>query len=113
MTIFLIPVYIFKKNKLWMLGAMALGLSLVLLRREFLPWYWVWLLPFVALNAEKEKLVRMAVVISAGLVASYAAYIYFGEYSAVMQTWKTGIIWASVGAGFVTALLPVKKIRNA
>lgn len=112
MTIFLVPVYVFKKGSVWMLAAMAVGLSLVLLRREFLPWYWVWLLPFVALNAEKEKIVRMAVVISAGLVTSYAAYIYFGEYSAVMQTWKTGIIWTGVGVGFMTALLPLTKRRN-
>ena len=94
-----------------MLGALAFGLSLVLLRREFLPWYWVWLLPFVALNAEKEKLVRMAIVVSAGLVASYAAFIYFGEYSEVMQAWKTGMIWGSVGIGAMSALIPTKTNR--
>jgi len=111
MTIFLIPVYVLKKGRIWMLGALAFGLSLVLLRREFFTWYWVWLLPFVALNAEKEKLVRMAIVVSAGLVASYAAFIYFGEYSEVMQAWKTGMIWGSVGIGAMSALIPTKTNR--
>ena len=113
MTIFLIPVYLFKKGRIWILAAMAVGLLLVLLRREFLPWYWVWLLPFVALNAEKEKLVRMAIVVSVGLVASYAPYMYFGEYSSVMQTWKTWLIVGGVGVGLMSALMPVKKSRSA
>ena len=88
--------------------AMTIGLVLVLVRREFLPWYWVWILPFVALNYERVRLIRFSFVVSAGLLVSYAPYLYFGEYSALSQAWKFGIIWGSVGLGTVIAMLPGK-----
>jgi len=106
MTISMIPVYLFRRGRQYMLGAMFFGLLIVLVRREFLPWYWVWILPFVALNFEKVKLVRFAALVSFGLVLSYAPYTYFGEYSKVEQLWKTWIIWGSVFLGAFSFLLP-------
>lgn len=106
MTIFLIPVFLLKRGKEWMLTAMLLGLSLVLLRREFLPWYWVWVMPFIALNYQYRKLMVFAAIVSFGLVASYAPYLYFGEYSVPEQIWKTSIIWMCVGVSFLSLLFP-------
>ncbi len=108
MTIFLVPVFLLKKNVTWMFLAIMFGLALVLLRREFLPWYWVWILPFVALNAHYSKLVTFATVISLGLVVSYAPYLYFGEYSVTEQLWKTSIIWIGVGIAVVSLLIPAR-----
>jgi len=112
MTITLIPVFALKKNSVWMLGAMGAGLVLVLFRREFLPWYWVWIVPFVALNFNKTHLVRASTIISFGLLASYAPYLYFGEYSAVSQLWKTAGIWSGVVLGVFSLFLPRLKRRS-
>lgn len=113
MTIFLIPVFWLKRGKEWMLGAMAIGLALVLFRREFLPWYWVWILPFVVLNLRDRTLVRFAVIVSFALVASYAPYLYFGEYSAAEQVWKTSIIWIGTLAAAISLLDPRGKRRSS
>lgn len=106
MTLVLIPVYAMKRSRFWMFGVMLIAVAAVLLRREFLPWYWVWVLPFAALNAEKRGIVRFSAWVSAALVLSYVPYIYFGEYSAVEQVWKTGLIWSGVGAGIVSLAFP-------
>lgn len=107
MTIFMLPVYALKKGRMWMAIWMMIGVGLVLLRREFLPWYWVWVVPFVALNPERTRLVRFMTFVSFGLVISYAPYIYFGEYSVVEQAWKTWVIWGSVCAGALFSLVPI------
>lgn len=104
MTIVLIPVFYLKKNALWMLGAMLIGLAVVLLKREFLPWYWVWIVPFVALNFDKPKLIRACTIISLGLLLSYAPYLYFGEYSVAEQIWKMASIWVGIGLGLLSLL---------
>ncbi len=109
MTIFLLPVFLLKRGKEWMLAAMVIGLSLVLFRREFLPWYWVWILPFIVLNLRHHAFVRFAVIVSLGLVASYAPYLYFGEYSVAEQVWKTSIIWSGAVVAAVSLLVPAGK----
>lgn len=105
MTIFLLPVFILKRGKFAMLLAMILGLILVLLRREFLPWYWVWVLPFVVLNIRVRGLLMAFSIVSFGLAASYAPYLYFGEYSPVEQLAKTSIIWSGVGIAVASLLV--------
>lgn len=112
MTIFLIPVYLLRKNKEWMLAAMVTGLIAVLLQREFLPWYWVWVLPFVALNYERTKIVRLSVIVSAGLLLSYVPYIYVGEYLVTESLWKMGFVWGSVVLGLISLVFPVKSKIN-
>lgn len=106
MTIFLIPVYLLRKNKEWMLAAMALGLVAVLLQREFLPWYGVWVLPFVALNYEMTKIVRLSIIVSVGLLLSYVPYLYLGEYSVTESLWKTGFVWGGIVLGLMSLILP-------
>jgi len=106
MTIVLIPVYFFNKDKKWMLGSMIVALILVLLRREFLPWYFVWIIPFIALNSEFPKLIRFSCILSFGLLLSYAPYLYWGEYSVRMQLWKTYTIWSGVGIAVLSFFVP-------
>lgn len=105
MTVVLVPVFYLKKNALWMLGAMMAGLVIVLLKREFLPWYWVWIVPFVALNFNKPKIVRASSIISFGLLVSYSPFLYFGDYSVASQFWKTATIWGGVGFGLMSVFL--------
>ncbi len=108
MTIFLLPVFILKRGKFAMLLTMVLGLALVLLRREFLPWYWVWILPFVVLNIRVRGILLAFSIVSFGLAASYAPYLYFGEYSPIEQVIKTSIIWSGVGIAVASLLFPFR-----
>lgn len=108
-TIVVLPLMLLKKDKRWFLGAMLLALAAVLTRREFLPWYWVWILPFIALIPEQPKLFRFAGIISMGLLLSYAPYFYFGDYNVMEQVWKTWIIWIGVAIGIASLLLPIEQ----
>lgn len=112
MTIVLIPFWFLKKKPVWMLAAMLAGLAIVLTRREFLPWYWVWILPFVALTNENPRIVRFSTAVSLGLALSYAPFLYFGEYSPLSQLMKTTSIWSGVLLGGILALFPVEVRRN-
>lgn len=111
MTLVLVPFFWLKREKEWMLGVMLLGLIVVLARREFLPWYWMWIMPFIALNSQYRKLVVFSAVVSFGLVASYAPYLFFGEYSVPEQLWKISIIWGSVGLAGLSLLIPTGSRR--
>lgn len=113
MTIALIPVYLAKKNIRWMLIAMTAALALVLTRREFLPWYWVWMMPFIALSLQERKIVRASTILTVFLLASYAPYLYYGSYSAVEQTVKTMLVWIGVGAGVLSLFLPVSMPKQS
>lgn len=112
MTIVLIPVWYVTRKPIWMLSAMLAGLGLVLIRREFLPWYWVWIVPFVALCYNQPRLIRFSTVVSLGLALSYAPFLYFGDYSPASQAIKTACIWLGVLAGGIFALLPVRVRRS-
>lgn len=105
-TLVLMPVMILKKDLRWFLWMMLVAVGLVLFKREFLPWYWVWVVPFVALLPERGKITRFATIVSFGLLFSYAPYLYFGDYGVTEQLWKTGSVWIGVGAGIISLLLP-------
>lgn len=96
MTLFLIPVFLLKKNKVYMLGAMVIGLVLVVARREFLPWYWVWIMPFIALLWHKRWITLFGISMSFGLILSYAPYFYFGHYNFPVPIWKLFLTWTPV-----------------
>lgn len=106
MTVALLPVWFVRKGRIWYLGAMLLAVAAVLFKREFLPWYWVWVMPFAALTWENRKAVRFAGIVSFGLAASYAPYFYFGTYSQEEQLIKTVLIWTGVVAGTVSLVFP-------
>ncbi len=110
-TLVLIPVMLLRRNTRWMLWAIVAGLGLVLLKREFLPWYWVWVMPFIALLPKETKLTRFATIVSLGLLVSYAPYLYFGDYGVTEQLWKTWSIWAGVAIGGLSFLMPASVPR--
>lgn len=83
MTVFLVPVFFAGWKRGWALTAMIVGLVLVLLRpgREFLPWYFVWVMPFVALLPDRPLVTVIATGMSFGLLLRYAPYLYFGDWN--------------------------------
>ena len=94
MTVFLLPVVLFKWNRVLALAAMALGLTVVLFQREILPWYLLWVLPFVALLPRNLSLIILSGGISLGLLLRYAPFLYYGHWDSpvpVIKLWVTGV----------------------
>lgn len=111
MTIFLIPIFFLKKNKVLMLLAMLGGLTLVIFRRgEMLPWYWVWIVPFIALIPDNEELVVASTVFSVGLLMRYAIYIYAGTYDPWVISLSLWLPYICLSIGCLAAIfMRVKK----
>lgn len=93
MTIFLIPVYLLKWNRLYALIAIVTGFILVIFQREVLPWYWVWVMPFVALLPERKSITIVSAGVSLGLLLRYAPYLYYGHWDAPVPTIK---LWVTL-----------------
>ncbi|MFZ5845249.1 MAG: glycosyltransferase 87 family protein [Patescibacteria group bacterium] len=91
MTIFLIPVFVFGWRRAWALAAMLLGLVLVVLQREILPWYWVWIMPFVALLPSASVITILSTGVSLGLLLRYAPYLYLGHWDPPVPTIKAWV----------------------
>lgn len=107
MTIFLLPVFFFHKKRMWLFSAMCVGLAFVLTRREFLPWYGLWILPFASLVPEKKNIMYSVTVLSFALLLSYAPHLYFGDYSSIEQQMKFMIIWVGVGCSSLCVFLDI------
>lgn len=84
MTIVLFPLYLFNMNKKLGLVMMFLALLIGFIYKEFLPWYFLWIMPFIALNSHVRYLVFMSTVLSLALTVRYGVFIYFGDYSTNM-----------------------------
>jgi hypothetical protein len=94
MTIFLIPAFFLKWNRKVALAGIAIGLCVVLFQREVLGWYWVWIVPFIALLPEKSWLTTISAGVSLGLLLRYAPFLYYGHWNdpvPVIKAWVTGI----------------------
>lgn len=102
MTIMLVPLYAFKKRTGWMLVAMLVGLVIVILKREFLPWYLVWVMPFVALEPSKKGMYVAFSILSCGMLLSYVPYLYIGSFTPFGQQVKTTIIIVSIISSIVS-----------
>ena len=92
MTIFLIPSFAFRWRRGIALAGMLFGFVLVVLQREVLPWYFVWIMPFVALIPRKRTITMVAGAYSFGLLLRYAPFLYYGHWDApvpVIKWWVT------------------------
>ncbi len=92
MTIFLIPGFVLRWRRGIALSGMALGFMLVILQREVLPWYFVWIMPFVAFIPRKRTITMVAGAYSLGLLLRYAPFLYYGHWDApvpLIKWWVT------------------------
>lgn len=81
MTIFIVPLFFFRLRRWQVLLLMASGFCLVLFKREVLPWYFSWILPFVALMPGWWEFSVLSLGISIGLLLRYAPYLYLGHWN--------------------------------
>ncbi len=98
MTVFTLPVMLATSVwkgidwRKWSLIAMLAGFFLVVSQREVLPWYWLWIIPFVALLSRQTWLTILSTGVSLGLLLRYAPYLYFGDWNdpvPMIKTWVT------------------------
>lgn len=113
MTLALFPVFFLKWNKKIALCLMILALGAVITQREVLSWYWVWVIPFIALLPEFPALTLLSSGISLGLLLRYVPFLYLGNWDApapAIKIWVTSVpILLSI---IVTLLIEFKKKRS-
>lgn len=106
MTIFLLPVMVFGYRPLLFLGAMVVGLVIVVIQREILPWYFVWLAPFIALLPRNRALLILSSAFSLGLLLRYAPYFYLGHWNAPVPTIK---LWVTLAPPILASIFLLLK----
>jgi hypothetical protein len=116
MTLTIAPaLWLIGKNKYWRewaLGLMALATLAVVSQREFLPWYGVWILPFVALLPSNRKITILATGLSMGLLLRYAPFLYKGDYNAPVPMQRVILLWIPIVISVLWALWTKKNLRN-
>jgi len=94
MTFFLIPAFFVKWNRKITLSLMLIGFIAVLFQRDVLSWYWVWIVPVVALMPDYQNIVIISTGVSLGLLLRYAPFLYFGNWNnpvPTIEAWGTGV----------------------
>jgi hypothetical protein len=93
MTIFLLPAFFMKWSKKSALLLMCFGFLAVLTQREVLSWYWLWILPFIALSDDVQWVILSGGV-SFGLLLRYAPFLYEGNWDNAVpsvKAWVTAV----------------------
>ena len=113
MTVTLVPIFIGVKHlvdwRKWSLIVLGIGFLIVLSRREPLPWYWVWFMPFIAFYPSKGWLVSLAGWYSFALLLRYAPYLYYGNWNAPVPILKWWVTLVPVGISLL--ILGVRKVN--
>jgi len=92
MTIFLIPAFFTGWKRRVSLACMSNGFIAVMFQRDILSWYWVWIMPFIALVPDIPILFIISFGVSLGLLLQYAPFLYYGNWNdpvPEIQTWVT------------------------
>lgn len=113
MTVFLLPLPFIGWKKGRALLLLVLGLFLVLTKREFLPWYFLWVLPFLAIFPENPFVWFAGSGITLGLLLKYAPVFYTGGYDApIPQIQLYGLIICSLIGGIFGILALRLKLQK-
>jgi Gpi18-like mannosyltransferase len=102
MTIMTLPVVLMGYRPVWLVVAMSIGLLAVVSQREILPWYFVWIVPFVALVPRNRGLLILTAAVSLGLLLRYVPYFYFGHWDDPVPTIKMWVTLIPIGVAAVT-----------
>lgn len=105
MTIVLLPLFFVAWKRPRAVFLMTIGLLLVVSQREVLPWYLLWIIPFVALVPNSRSLVTITTGASLGLLLRYLPYIYLGNWDPPAAAWKWWLTMIPIGASFLIVFL--------
>ncbi len=102
----LLPLFVIGWQRTWSMVAMAAGFAFFILvtKREILPWYMIWLIPWYAMLPRAREFRTIGTAASLGFLLSYAPFLYFGDYNAPVPMLKQWIIVLPIGAALVAAV---------
>ncbi|MBI3576775.1 hypothetical protein HY086_01915 [Candidatus Gottesmanbacteria bacterium] len=103
MTIILLPLFFIGWKRLPAVLLMTAGLLMVVSQREVLPWYPLWIVPFVALLPRSSAALTVTVGASLGLLLRYVPYLYFGNWNPPGDTWKWWLTVVPIGISALVA----------
>ncbi len=106
MTGSLLPVALLGWHRKLALVAMLAGLLFVIRNREVLPWYWVWIMPFVALLPRTRSVYILAIGVSLGLLLRYLPHLYFGNWDPPAPKLE---LWLTLVPIAISAFLSIRK----
>lgn len=109
MTIFLLPLYFTKDYPKRAVLFMTIGLLLVLLKREFLPWYFLWVLPMISLYKPRTETILFVIALSMGLLLQYAPVFWFGNYNPPVELIQNFVLFFLVLLVLINILLFKKR----
>lgn len=83
--------------------SMAAVFIYILTRIEIQPWYFLWVLPFISLLKFNKYTVAFSLGLSAGLLARYLVFLYYGNWDGIGLPLRNGftIIAPLVAVGLV------------
>jgi hypothetical protein len=88
------------------------GICLVVLKRELLPWYAVWIIPFTALLPRMHALQIIVSAVSVGLLSTYIPMIVYGPVDSRVASLQQTVLLVSIVIGCMVALLHTARKRN-
>lgn len=103
MTFTLFPLFIIGWKRSWAVFLLSIGLFIVLARREFLPWYIVWIIPFSVLRPSVKSVQIIIGLLSFGLLMRYVPVLFTGGYDQPVAFIQQGTVLASLITGILIA----------
>lgn len=104
-TVCLLPVWFFGWKRWMSLAAMTVGFLLFLTQREVMAWYFLWILPFVALLPDIQAIVTVSVGVSFGLLLRYAPFLYYGDWNDPVPAMKPWVTYIPIVISVVVAVI--------
>lgn len=101
-TIFLLPLLLIGPRRFFALLFMLLGLVIVIMQTEILPWYFLWVLPFLALNVERKWIVILSIGFSLGLLLRYTPFLYLGHWNPPVPMIK---FWVTIIPTLISSII--------
>lgn len=111
MTLSIIPVFFLKMNRTLILILMVCALIAVSFTREILPWYFLWIVPCVALIPQYKELSFLTIGVSLGLLLRYGPYFYFGNYDSPVPSIQALVTWIPIICSMIIAGIYWIKVR--
>jgi len=116
MVINLLPIKRYHLNSdhfIWISVTLSvLGIFYSMTKLEIQPWYFLWVLPFVALLKPNKYVISLIVGVSLGLLIRYCVVLYYGNWDGFLVTVRNVLTVIPILASIIIAfcLKGVKKI---